>query len=206
MLRNKNIIIGLTGGIAAYKIPLLIRLFKKEGANVQVLASEAALDFVTPLTLSVVSENPVLTEFYQTETGVWNSHIDLGRWADVILLAPLTANSMAKIAAGIADNLLLTTLLAARCPVFFAPSMDVDMFLHKSTTENIKKLQNLGYHFIKPAEGELASGLTGTGRMPEPEQLFEIISNFFVSDAQFVSQLKLSPFVILPLNVFFSIS
>jgi len=131
MLRNKNIIIGITGGIAAYKIPLLIRLLKKEGANVKVLASEAALDFVTPLTLSVVSENPVLTSFFDDKTGAWNSHIDLGRWADIFLLAPLTANSMAKIAAGMADSLLLATLLAARCPVFFAPAMDMDMFLQK---------------------------------------------------------------------------
>jgi phosphopantothenoylcysteine decarboxylase/phosphopantothenate--cysteine ligase len=185
MLRNKNIIIGITGGIAAYKIPLLIRLLKKEGANVKVLASEAALDFVTPLTLSVVSENPVLTSFFDDKTGAWNSHIDLGRWADIFLLAPLTANSMAKIAAGMADSLLLATLLAARCPVFFAPAMDMDMFLHPSTVQNIEKLKKLGYRYIKPVEGELASGLTGPGRMPEPEEIFKIVTGFFDAGTTF---------------------
>lgn len=188
MLRNKNIIIGITGGIAAYKIPLLIRLLKKEGANVQILASEAALDFVTPLTLSVVSENPVLTNFFDKKTGEWNSHIDLGRWADLFLLAPLTANTMAKIASGMADNLLLATLLAARCPVFFAPAMDMDMFLHPSTVQNIEKLKGLGYRYIKPSEGELASGLTGPGRMPEPEELFKVISDFFETGSPFAGK------------------
>ncbi len=188
MLRNKNIIIGITGGIAAYKIPLLIRLLKKEGANVQILASEAALDFVTPLTLSVVSENPVLTNFFDKKTGEWNSHIDLGRWADLFLLAPLTANTMAKIASGMADNLLLATLLAARCPVFFAPAMDMDMFLHPSTVQNIEKLKSLGYRYIKPSEGELASGLTGPGRMPEPEELFKVISDFFETGSPFAGK------------------
>ncbi len=179
MLRDKNIIIGITGGIAAYKIPLLIRLLKKEKANVQVLMTEAAKNFVTPLTLSVVSENQVLTDFFDGKTGVWKSHIELGLWADAILLAPLTANSMAKVAAGMADSLLLTSLLAARCPVFFAPAMDRDMFLHPSTKENIKKLQALGYRYIEPAEGELASGLKGPGRMPEPEALLNVLTSFF---------------------------
>ncbi len=188
MLRNKNIIIGITGGIAAYKIPPLIRLLKKEGANVKVLVSEAALDFVTPLTLSVLSENPVLKDFFQEKTGEWNSHIDLGRWADLFLLAPLTANTMAKIASGMADNLLLAALLAARCPVFFAPAMDMDMFLHTSTQQNILKLKSLGYRYIKPSEGELASGLTGPGRMPEPEELFGVIKNFFEKDTPFAGK------------------
>ena len=185
MLRGKNIIIGVTGGIAAYKIPMLVRLLKKEGASVQVLMTEAAKDFVTPLTLSVVSENPVFSEFFKAQTGEWNSHIDLGIHADAILLAPLTANTMAKMASGMADNLLLTVVLAARCPVFFAPAMDMDMFLHSSTQENLKKLQALGYRYIPPAEGELASGLTGPGRMPEPEVLFQTLQDYFESSASF---------------------
>ncbi len=179
MLRDKNILVGVTGGIAAYKIPLLIRLFKKKGANVKVLITEAAKDFVTPLTLSVVSENEVVTDFFDDKTGQWNSHINFGKWADIFLLAPLTANTMAKIANGMADNLLLASLLAAKCPVFFAPAMDMDMFLHPTTIENIKKLQALGYNYIKPVEGELASGLIGPGRMPEPEEIFNAISDFF---------------------------
>ncbi len=185
MLRGKNIIIGITGGIAAYKIPLLVRLLKKEGADVQVLMTDAAKDFVTPLTLSVVSENPVITEFFDSKTGQWNSHIEPGLHADALLLAPLTANTMAKIAAGMADNLLLAVLLAARCPVFFAPAMDMDMFLHPTTQANLKKLQDLGYIYIPPEEGELASGLTGPGRMPEPEVLFDRLKQYFEASAVF---------------------
>ena len=185
MLRGKNIIIGITGGIAAYKIPMLVRLLKKEGADVQVLMTEAAKDFVTPLTLSVVSEKPVLSEFFKGQTGEWNSHIDLGIHADAILLAPLTANTMAKMASGMADNLLLTVVLAARCPVFFAPAMDMDMFQHPSTQENLKKLQSLGYRYIPPAEGKLASGLTGPGRIPEPEVLFKTLQDYFEASASF---------------------
>ena len=179
MLNGKNIVIGITGSIAAYKIPLLVRLLKKEGAEVQILMTEVAKDFVTPLTLSALSGNPVLSEPYDYETGSWNSHVDLGNQADLYLIAPLSANSMAKMANGVADNLVLTTYLAAKCPVFFAPAMDLDMFKHPSTQKNIKILQSYGNHLISPNEGELASGLCGAGRMEEPDVIFEIINNFF---------------------------
>ena len=179
MLKGKKIIVGITAGIAAYKIPLLIRLLKKEGAEVQVVMTSFAKEFVTPLTLSVVSERPVLSDYYVKDDGSWNSHVDLGLWADVLLMAPLTANSMAKMAAGIADNFLMTLVLSARCPLFFAPTMDLDMFQHPTVKENIKKLQILGYHYIEPAEGELASGLRGKGRMREPEELLQVLIDYF---------------------------
>ena len=184
MLKGKKIAIGITGSIAAYKIPLLVRLLKKEGAEVQILMTDIAKDFVTPLTLSALSENPVLSEPYDYETGSWNSHIELGNQVDLYLIAPLTANTMAKMAHGIADNLVLTTYLAAKCPVFFAPAMDLDMFKHPSTQKNIKVLQSYGNHLISPNEGELASGLCGAGRMEEPEIIFEIINNFFKKKTQ----------------------
>ncbi len=179
MLKGKKIIVGITAGIAAYKIPLLIRLLKKEGAEVRVVMTPFAKEFVTPLTLSVVSEQPVLTDYYVKEDGSWHSHVELGLWADAMIVAPLTANTMAKMAAGIADNLLLTVVLSARCPLFFAPTMDLDMFRHPTVQQNIKKLQALGYHYIEPAEGELASGLKGKGRMKEPEDLFGILAGYF---------------------------
>jgi phosphopantothenoylcysteine decarboxylase/phosphopantothenate--cysteine ligase len=179
MLKGKKIIVGITGGIAAYKIPLLVRLLKKEGAEVQVVMTRFAKEFVTPLTLSTVSGRPVLSDFFDKNDGTWNSHVDLGLWADAMIIAPLTANSMAKMAVGMADNFLMTLVLSARCPLFFAPSMDFDMFQHPTTTENIKKLQSLGYHYIEPASGELASGLTGPGRMKEPEELLKEINFFF---------------------------
>jgi len=185
MLKGKKIIVGITAGIAAYKIPLLVRLFKKEGAEVQVIMTPFAKEFVTPLTLSVVSEHPVLSDYYVKEDGKWNSHVNLGLWADAMIIAPLTANSMAKMAAGIADNFLLTTVLATRCPLFFAPSMDLDMFQHPSVTANIKKLQSFGYHYIEPAEGELASGLKGKGRMKEPEELLKVLINYFSEEQTF---------------------
>jgi len=178
-LAGKKIIIGITASIAAYKIPFVIRLFKKAGAEVQVILTPAAHDFVTPVTLSTLSERPVLTEFFDKSDGSWSSHIDLGMWADLILVAPVSANTMAKMATGIADNLLLTTLLSARCPVFFAPAMDLDMFKHPTTIENIKTLESYGYTQIKPVEGELASGLKGCGRMEEPEIISKIIADFF---------------------------
>ncbi len=178
-LQGKKIVIGITAGIAAYKIPLLIRLLKTAGAEVQVIMTGKAKEFVTPLTLSVVSENPVISNSFDKESGSWQSHIRLGLWADLILLAPLTANSMGKIANGIADNILLTTLLSARCPVLFAPAMDLDMFAHPSTQANIAKLQSFGYQYIPPEEGFLASGLSGKGRMPDPSVLFNhIVQNF----------------------------
>ncbi len=185
MLKGKKIIVGITAGIAAYKIPLFIRLLKKEGAEVQVVMTPFAEDFVTPLTLSVVSENPVLSDYFVKKDGSWNSHVDLGLWADAMILAPLTANSMAKMAAGIADNLLMTLVLSSRCPLFFAPSMDLDMFAHPTVTLNIKKLQSYGYHYIEPAEGELASRLKGKGRLKEPGELLQVLLDFFSTEQTF---------------------
>ncbi len=185
MLKGKKIIIGISAGIAAYKIPLLIRLLKKEGAEVQVVMTPFAKEFVSPLTLSVVSERPVLSDYYVKEDGSWHSHVDLGLWADALLVAPLTANTMAKMAAGMADNFLLTVVLSARCPLFFAPTMDLDMFRHPTVRQNIQKLQALGYRYIEPAEGELASGLKGKGRMKEPEELFTVLQRFFTQQQAF---------------------
>ncbi len=179
MLKGKKILIGITGSIAAYKIPFLLRLLKKEGAEVQIILSPFAKEFVTPLTLSTLSERPVLTEFHDKNDGKWFSHVDLGLWADLFLVAPLTANTMGKMVTGIADNLLLTTVLSARCPVFFAPAMDLDMYHHPSTQSNIEKLQGYGYKLIEPVEGELASGLKGMGRLEDPEIIFEIIKQEF---------------------------
>ena len=140
MLKNKKIIIGITGSIAAYKVPFLIRLLKKEGADVKIIMTEAAKDFVTPLTLSTLAESPVLSEFFDRKDGAWQSHIELGNWADVYLIAPVTATTLGKMANGIADNLLVATYLAAKCPVFFAPAMDIDMLAHPTTKINIQKL------------------------------------------------------------------
>ena len=175
MLKGKKIIIGITGSIAAYKIPLLIRLLKKEGAEVQIVMTPFASEFVTPLTLSTLYEKPVLAHFFDKGDGSWHSHVDLGLWADLILIAPLSANTMAKMATGVADNLLLTVLLSAKCPVYFAPAMDLDMYKHSSTKRNIQTLQSFGYSLIEPTEGELASGLRGFGRLEEPENIFETI-------------------------------
>ena len=179
MLKGKNILIGVTGGIAAYKTATIIRLLVKEGAQVKVIMTNHAKEFITPLTLSTLSKNPVLTEFYNPENGDWNSHVDLGLWADLYLIAPATANSIAKMAGGIADNLLLTTYLSARCPVLVAPSMDVDMLNHPATTINIETLRAFGNTILEPAAGELASGLTGKGRMAEPEDIVKEITHFF---------------------------
>jgi len=185
MLRDKKIIIGITGGIAAYKIPFLIRLLKKEGAEVRVVLTPFAKEFVTPLTLSVLSEQPVLTDFYDTKDGSWNSHIENGLWADAIVVAPLTANTMAKMVAGITDNLLLAVVLSSRCPVFVAPAMDLDMYKHVITQNNVKKLIEIGYHLIEPTTGELASGLDGKGRMQEPEEILSVLKKHFVERDDF---------------------
>jgi len=179
MLRGKKILIGITGGIAAYKIPFLIRLLIKEGASVKVIMTAEACNFVTPLTLSALSQNPVSIEPFNAADGTWHSHIELGSWADAFLLAPLTANTMAKMANGITDNLLLATYLAARCPIFYAPSMDVDMYHHKTTQKNIATLLEHGNILIAPHAGELASGLTGMGRLEEPQNIIEILNNYF---------------------------
>ncbi len=180
MLKGKKILIGITGSIAAYKIPFLVRLLKKAGAEVQIILTPAARDFVTPVTLSTLSERPVLIDFFDKQDGSWHSHVNLGLWADLFLVAPLSANTMAKMATGIADNLLLTTVLSARCPVLFAPAMDLDMYRHPATEENISKLKSFGYQMIESAEGELASGLKGMGRLEEPEKIFEIIRDVLV--------------------------
>ncbi len=175
MLTGKKILIGVTGGIAAYKIPLLVRLLKKAGAEVQVVMSQMSKEFVTPLTLSTVSGKPVLSEFSNKDTGEWNSHVELGMWADLFLIAPATASSMGKMVNGIADNLLITTYLSAKCPVLFAPAMDLDMYKHSSTTKNVKELVARGHVLLEPRKGELASGLCGEGRMQEPDQIMQVI-------------------------------
>jgi phosphopantothenoylcysteine decarboxylase/phosphopantothenate--cysteine ligase len=179
MLKGKKVLVGVTGGIAAYKTAGIIRLLIKEGAEVKVIMTSHAREFITPLTLSTLSRNPVLTEFYNPENGDWNSHVDLGLWADLFLIAPATANSMAKMAVGVADNLLLTTYLSARCPVFLAPSMDSDMLKHPATIINIETLKAFGNIILEPETGELASGLEGKGRMAEPENIVKEIKSFF---------------------------
>jgi phosphopantothenoylcysteine decarboxylase/phosphopantothenate--cysteine ligase len=185
MLKGKKILIGITGSIAAYKIPLLIRLLKKEGAEIRVIATPSAFEFVTPLTLSALSGNPVSIESHDKITGEWHSHIELGLWADLFLIAPVTANTLAKLSAGIADNYLLTVFLSARCKVMLAPAMDLDMYNHPTTIENITALQERGNILISPTRGELASGLCGEGRMEEPEAIFNIIRSFFKQGNQF---------------------
>lgn len=179
MLKGKHILVGVTGGIAAYKTASLIRLLVKEGAEIMVVMTDHAREFITPLTLSTLSKNPVLTEFYNPENGDWNSHVDLGLWADLYIIAPATANTISKMAAGIADNLLLTTYLSAKCPVFVAPSMDADMLKHPATVVNIETLKAYGNSILEPSTGELASGLTGKGRMAEPEEIAKEIARFF---------------------------
>jgi len=177
--KNKKIIIGVTGGIAAYKIPQLVRLLKKEGAEVQVVLTEAAKTFVTPETLAVLSEKPALSQFFKSNQGEWNNHVHLGIWADAIIIAPAGANTLAKMAHGLCDNLLMSVILSARCPLFVAPAMDLDMWLHPSTQSNVNTLQQRGVHIIEPTEGELASGLSGKGRMAEPEDLFQALEQHF---------------------------
>ena len=178
MLKGRKILLGVTGGIAAYKAAVIIRLLVKEGAEVKVIMTPLAKEFITPLTLATLSKNPILVDFFDPEDGRWNSHIELGLWADLFLVAPATANTMGKMASGIADNLLLTTYLSARCPVFLAPAMDMDMLAHPATVSNIEKLKSFGCHIIEPDTGELASGLDGKGRMAEPEAIVRELSGF----------------------------
>ncbi len=182
MLRGRKIILGVCGGIAAYKSAVLIRLLVKAGAEVKVIMTASAHQFITPLTLSSLSGNPVLTGFEKEKTGEWNNHVDLGLWADAFIIAPATANTLAKIANGICDSLLLATYLSARCPVWLAPAMDLDMLQHPSTVANIEKIRSFGNTLIDPTFGELASGLTGTGRMAEPEDIFKQVEFFFARD------------------------
>ena len=173
MVSGKHILLGVTGSIAAYKAAVLARGLVREGAQVQVVMTPLAREFITPLTMATLSRNPILVDFFDPENGAWNSHVGLGEWADLYLIAPATANTMAKMAHGIADNLLLTCYLSARCPVAVAPAMDLDMYAHPATQENIARLRMLGVHVIEPDSGELASGLNGKGRMAEPEEIIE---------------------------------
>ncbi len=180
-LKNKNIILGITGSIAAYKSAFLTRLLIKEGANVKIIMTPLAKEFITPVTMATLSNNTVLHDFFIHDDGTWNSHVELGIWADLMLIAPATANTMAKMAHGICDNLLLTTYMSARCKVMLAPAMDLDMFKHQATQNNIKILKSYGNIIIEPSTGELASGLSGKGRMEEPEKIINTIKNFFIS-------------------------
>lgn len=181
MLKGKHIILGITGGIAAYKSVSLLRLLVKAGAEVQVVITPAGKEFITPVTLSALSGKPVVSEFFTANTGEWHSHVDLGLWADAMVIAPATASSIAKMANGVADNMLITTYLSAKAPVFIAPAMDLDMMAHPSTRRNIELLKSYGNHIIEPAEGELASHLVGKGRMEEPEAIVEHLKEFFAS-------------------------
>ncbi len=170
-LEGRHILLGITGSIAAYKAAMLCRLLKREGAEVQVVMTALAKQFITPLTMATLSRRPILVEFFDPENGQWNSHVSLGEWADLMLIAPATANTLAKMTAGVADNLLLTTYLSARCPVMVAPAMDLDMYAHYTTQRNLKELKEHGVGIIEPGSGELASGLEGKGRMAEPEEI-----------------------------------
>ncbi len=178
-LKGKNIILGITGSIAAYKAAILLRLLIKEGASVQVVITSAGKEFITPVTLSALSGKPVVSEFFGANDGTWNSHVDLGLWADLMIIAPATASIIGKMANGIADNMLVTTYLSAKCPVFIAPAMDLDMFAHPSTQKNIETLKSFGNTIIEPGVGELASGLDGKGRMEEPAKITEFVVDSF---------------------------
>ena len=181
MLKGKHIILGITGSIAAYKAAYIIRALVKKGAEVQVVITPAGKEFITPITLSALSSNPVISEFFSNRDGSWHSHVDLGLWADAMLIAPATASTIGKMANGIADNMLVTTYLSCKAPVFIAPAMDLDMFAHPSTQQNLDRLRSFGNHIIEPAEGELASHLVGKGRMEEPDKIIAVLEDFFAS-------------------------
>ncbi len=187
-LKGKNILLGITGGIAAYKAAILVRLLVKEGAQVRIVMTRLAKEFITPLTLATLSKNPILVEFFDPENGQWNSHVDIGLWSDLYVIAPATANSMGKMAHGIADNLLLTTYLSARCPVMLAPTMDLDMYQHPANLKNMETLKSYGNIIVEPESGELASGLVGKGRMAEPEIITQRIIEFFSSKKKLKSK------------------
>ena len=176
-LAGRHILLGITGSIAAYKAAVLCRLLKTAGADVRVVMTPLAKQFITPLTMATLSKNPILVEFFDPENGAWNSHVSLGEWADCYLIAPATANTLAKMAGGIADNLLLTTYLSARCPVVAVPAMDLDMYAHAATQQNLRTLAERGVRIVEPGEGELASGLTGKGRMAEPEAIAAFVGD-----------------------------
>ncbi len=180
-MKGKKIIVGVTGSIAAYKSAMLVRLLVKQGAEVKIIMTPSAKDFITSLTLSVLSKNPVISDYYNKEDGTWNNHVEAGLWADAIVIAPASANTLSKMASGVVDNALLAIYLSARCPVFIAPAMDVDMWKHASTQRNMTTLISDGIHLINPSEGELASGLFGEGRMEEPEVIVNKLLDFFLT-------------------------
>ena len=183
MLKGKKIVLGITGSIAAYKSCLIIRALIKHGAEVQVVITPSGKEFITPITLSALTHKPVISEFFSQRDGTWHSHVDLGLWADAMLIAPCTASTLGKMAHGVADNMLITTYLSMKAPVFIAPAMDLDMFQHPSTQANLQQLKSYGNHIIEPASGFLASGLEGKGRMEEPERIVEQLDKFFNSTA-----------------------
>lgn len=184
MLKGKKIVLGITGSIAAYKSCLIIRELIKSGAEVQVVITPAGKEFITPITLSALTHKPVVSEFFSQKDGTWNSHVDLGLWADAMVIAPCTAASLGKMSNGVADNMLITTYLSMKAPVFIAPAMDLDMYKHPSTQKNIETLRSLGNHIIDPGSGFLASGLEGKGRMEEPENIVKALADFFSTSSE----------------------
>ena len=180
-LKGKHILLGISGSISAYKSAFLTRLLVKEGAEVKVIMTEASTNFIAPVTLATLSKNPVMRDFFVSNDGTWNNHVELGLWADLMIVAPASANTIAKLANGICDNLLTAVYLSARCPVYFAPAMDLDMYKHPAVTKNIQSLTSYGNILIDAESGELASGLEGKGRMAEPEHILHHIIQYFES-------------------------
>ncbi len=187
MLKGKKIVLGITGSIAAYKSCLIIRELIKSGAEVQVVITPAGKEFITPITLSALTHKPVVSGFFSQKDGTWNSHVDLGLWADAMVIAPCTAATLGKMANGVADNMLITTYLSMKAPIFIAPAMDLDMYKHPSTLKNIDTLRSFGNHIIEPGNGYLASGLEGKGRMEEPENIVRVLDNFFSCSVELLS-------------------
>lgn len=190
MLKGKKIVLGITGSIAAYKSCLIIRELIKSGAEVQVVITPAGKEFITPITLSALTHKPVVSEFFSQKDGTWNSHVDLGLWADAMVIAPCTAATLGKMANGVADNMLITTYLSMKAPVFIAPAMDLDMYKHPSTQKNIETLRSFGNHIIEPGSGFLASGLEGKGRMEEPENIVKALADFFSTSSESPSYIE----------------
>ena len=190
MLKGKKIVLGITGSIAAYKSCFIIRELIKSGAEVQVVITPAGKEFITPITLSALTHKPVVSEFFSQKDGTWNSHVDLGLWADAMVIAPCTAATLGKMANGVADNMLLTTYLSMKAPVFIAPAMDLDMYKHVSTQKNIRTLRSFGNHIIEPGSGFLASGLEGKGRMEEPENIVKALADFFSTSSESQSYIE----------------
>lgn len=190
MLKGKKIVLGITGSIAVYKSCLIIRELIKSGAEVQVVITPAGKEFITPITLSALTHKPVVSEFFSQKDGTWNSHVDLGLWADAMVIAPCTAATLGKMANGVADNMLITTYLSMKAPVFIAPAMDLDMYKHPSTQKNIETLRSFGNHIIEPGSGFLASGLEGKGRMEEPENIVKALADFFSTSSESPSYIE----------------